>query len=252
MTRIVRTGLAIVAATGLAIAASVCGSNVSAPPPASSASAHQTQAPHSESSSVPSVSWETALESSAGQAVHLTCQGTEMIAPATAATTFRLSEAFDPHNNETDQQDTLTVAAGPESETVTTALMVIGTRVWVESTPPGGGWHQESVGVPRNPVAFWDKLTDVHPVPGLRVAGRPTVGWSGILSAQGLAGLLPSTGAKTTAETGTAVTYRFYVGPKGHVREVVMHLTTASGFAETMTCLYQQYGQGLNLSPPTS
>jgi len=183
--------------------------------------------------------------------VHLTCQGVYTYPGVPVSTTIHLVEAFDPLNHEVQQQSTITVAAASSaSTTVTSDLIGIGSHLWVKSTPPGGAWREENIGSPSNPASFYPDLTGIHEVPGTVVDGRTTTGWAATLDTAELTRLLPSAGGTADNASGVTAVYTFYVGPAGHVREVVVNVTSSQGLSQKLTCVYQQYGQGLDLSPP--
>lgn len=229
---------------------SACG--VTASRPANAAAGHSSS-PHRRAppSRPRHPSWQSELAASSAEPVHLTCQGLYTYPGVPFGTTIHLVEAFDPLNHEVQQQDEITVAAGSSSSTtVTSDLIGIGSHVWVKLTPPGGSWREEVIGSPSNPASFYPDLTDIHPVPGIVVEGRSTTGWAATLNIAALTRLLPS--ATTSAESAAGITtdYTFYLGPAGHIREVVVTVASDQGLSQKLTCVYQQYGLGLNLTAP--
>ncbi len=166
------------------------------------------------------------------------------------------TEAFDPLNDEASYSSTATIG----SETVSTQIIRIGAQEWVMSTPPGGGWHEESVPVeaPVPLAKLVPYLVDVHALPGKTIDGHPTVGEAATLDAAGVAALyrqLLGSTAVPGVQALRALTFDVWVGPAHHVRELDETLTVSEDgqVAQVLiTSLYSHWGQGIHLQPPTA
>jgi hypothetical protein len=166
------------------------------------------------------------------------------------------TEAYDPLNDEASFSATATIG----SQTVSTQVIRIGTRAWAESTPPGGGWREESVPVAQPfPLAeLLPYLVDVHAVPGKTIDGRPTVGEAATLDAAGVAALyrqLLGSTALPGVQALRAMTFDVWVGPAHHVRELDETLVVVANGQVTqvlVTSFYRHWGQGIHLQPPTA
>ena len=198
----------------------------------------------------------TALLSLAGQEllaepVHLQLTETATYAP------FRLtgSEAADPIDHET----SLSLELVEGGITVSSRVIQIGSRVWAESTPPGGDWREESVR-PTSPfplLGLVPYLVDVHRIPGKVIDGHPTVGEAATLDAAGVAFLvrtITGDGSLPGAQTIRGLTFDTWVGPAHHVREIAeTEMITQGGQPAEIfdTTYYDHWGQGIDLTPPT-
>lgn len=149
--------------------------------------------------------------------MHLRFTETNTFAPERVTGT----EAYDPINHES-SYSSVTSGLGP---TVTTHIIQIGSHVWVESTPPGGGWHEES-SPPTPPFPLADlipDLVDVHGIPGKVIDGHSTVGEAASLDAAGVAVLYHDLGQASSLPASAGmqgVTFDAWVGPAHHVREL--------------------------------
>jgi len=165
------------------------------------------------------------------------------------------TEASDPVNHET----SFTSDFVGQGVTVSTQIIQIGNQVWVESTPPGGGWHEETTH-PAPPFPLLELvpyLVDVHALPGKVIDGHQTVGEAATLDAAGVAYLVRTvTGIGTVAgvQDVRGITFDVWVGPAHHVREIAETETVTQGgqSAEVfITTYYRHWGEGIHLAPPT-
>ncbi len=197
----------------------------------------------------------TALLALAGQQllaepVHLQLTETATYAP------FRLtgSEAADPIDHET----SLSLELVEGGITVSSRVIQIGSRVWAESTPPGGDWREESVR-PTSPfplLGLVPYLVDVHRIPGKVIDGHPTVGEAATLDAAGVAFLVRAIIGDSSlpgAQTIRGLSFDTWVGPAHHVREIAeTEMITQGGQPAEIfdTTYYDHWGQGIDLTPP--
>jgi hypothetical protein len=166
------------------------------------------------------------------------------------------TEAYDPLNDEASFSSTATIG----SETVSTQIIRIGAQEWVESTPPGGGWHEESVpiAVPFPLLKLVPFLVDVHAIPGKTIDGRPAAGETATLDAAGVSALyqqLLGPAVVPGVQAVRALRFDVWVGPAHHVRELDETVTvTVNGQSSQVriTSFYRHWGQGIDLQPPTA
>ena len=192
--------------------------------------------------------WETALLRAESEPGQESCSGS-LGASAQSAERYRANFAFDPANHE----ERGTLVATVSGETVSSSFIQIGSKEWVRLDLPGAppAWQESTARtIPASSIAAPSLLSDVRPIPGETIAGRQTTGFEAALSLAAYEKLAPAPVQQQLGTLAPAVTYRFYVGPAGHLRQVVV-LTSAKGGSEgVITCELSRWGVPLDVAPP--
>ncbi len=174
----------------------------------------------------------------------------------------QMTSAVDPINKESESTEhaTLSGISGANGVTVVGQSIRIGQHSWGQSTPPGGGWHEETV-QPTNPFPISELLpyiVNVHPVSGQLVRGHATQGVSATLDKQGVRLLESLSAGKSISPAQqiiTSMVFPLWIGPEHHPRK--LHVTEhcvqdGRPYQVLETTIYFHWGQGLHLTSPTA
>ncbi|POB09688.1 hypothetical protein CO251_15915 [Sulfobacillus sp. hq2] len=243
-----------------------CGSTVAtkaAPPPVTSSTSTFPQ-PHAVKASprallTPAALLAVAASTQRQEPVHLTTTITNTLGNAN----IQMVGATDPvdHESAFTMHATLSGVSGAAPVTIVTHIESIGSHDWEESTPPGGGWHTETVSQvnPSFPLeVLLPYIVNVHAVPSKAIDGHLTHGVRATLNAHGVRLLEEMGSAKAISASQQiiqSITFTLWVGPAHHPREVtvVEHCIQAGHPYEVFeTIHYTQWGRGIHLSPPTT
>ncbi len=193
----------------------------------------------------------------AAQPVHMNTTITDTLGNAHV----QMTSAVDPINKEAESTEhaTLSGISGANAVTVVGQSIRIGQHSWGQSTPPGGGWHEETV-QPTNPFPIGELfpyIVNVHPVSGQLVRGHETQGVSATLDKQGVRLLESLSAGKSVSPAQqiiTSMVFTLWIGPEHHPRK--LHLTEhcvqdGRPYEVLETTIYFHWGQGLHLTGPT-
>ena len=173
--------------------------------------------------------------------------------------------SYDPrdHEEEGTQTGVFRDLSGVTTAEISSHFIVIGSRAWSESTPPGGGWHVARLPrAVRPPIPLVSELlrffVAVHALTGHVVRGQKAVGVEATLDPAGvkrMESVIYGQPATTAPQTLRSVRLKIWAST-AHYRPILIEMMEAVTqeshvYQIDERAWYGDWGRGLKLSPPT-